>query len=73
MAQMYLDLQQDTVPLAQDLQTYSNTVLVLLPQVVSTPSAKPGEVTMAMYLDAHKTLASDYKVKADEIFQKRFR
>jgi hypothetical protein len=69
---MYWDLQQETVPTAQDLQTYSNTVLLLLPRLVTTPSANPGEITVDTYLQAHQTLADDYKVKADAIFQKRF-
>lgn len=72
MVQMYWDLQQETVPLAQDLQTYSNAVLVLLPKLVATASAKPGQVTVPTYLAANKALASDYKLKADEIFNKRF-
>ncbi|KAJ7849621.1 hypothetical protein B0H13DRAFT_1875476 [Mycena leptocephala] len=42
---MYWDLQQETVPLAQELQAYSNAVLLLLPKLVSTPTGKPGEVT----------------------------
>jgi hypothetical protein len=69
---MYWDLQQETVPTAQDLQTYSNTVLVLLPRLVTTPSGNAGEVTVDIYLQAHQTLADDYKAKADAIFQKRF-
>lgn len=68
---MYYDLQQKTVPLAQDLQTYSNAQLALLPKLVSTTSAKPGEVTVATYLSANKAITVDYKTKADEIFKDR--
>ncbi|KAJ7799035.1 hypothetical protein B0H13DRAFT_2391332 [Mycena leptocephala] len=67
---MYWDLQQETVPLAQDLQTYSETVLLLLPKLVSTPSAQPGELTIDAYLKAHKSLASDYHLKATELSNK---
>ncbi|KAJ6561975.1 hypothetical protein B0H19DRAFT_1026798 [Mycena capillaripes] len=67
---MYWDLQQDTVPLAQDLQTYSKTVLLLLPKLVSTSSAKPGQVTVASYLSAHQALAADYHLQADAIFNR---
>jgi prefoldin subunit 5 len=65
---MYYDLQQTTVPLAQDLQTYSNAQLALLPRLVSTSSAGPGQITVATYLSANGSLTQDYKTKADAIF-----
>ncbi|KAJ7799039.1 hypothetical protein B0H13DRAFT_2391335 [Mycena leptocephala] len=67
---MYWDLQQETVPIAQDLQSYSKTVLHLLPGLVSTPSGQPGEVLVDAYLKVHKALASDYDLKATEVFNK---
>ena len=68
---MYYDLQQTTVPLAQDLQTYSNAQLALLPKLVSTSSAGPGQITVATYLSANGSLTQDYKTKADAIFNAR--
>jgi hypothetical protein len=68
---MYWDLQEETVPVAQDLQSYSKTVLALLPRLVTTTTAKPGEVTVDTYIKAHESIANDYKEIADTIFQKR--
>ncbi|KDQ15913.1 hypothetical protein BOTBODRAFT_173577 [Botryobasidium botryosum FD-172 SS1] len=66
---MYFDLQQKTVPLAQDLQTYSRTQLALLPKLVASNNVKPGELGVDAYLKANKTLQEDYKTQADEIFK----
>ncbi|KIK57574.1 hypothetical protein GYMLUDRAFT_229116 [Collybiopsis luxurians FD-317 M1] len=65
---LYWELQQATVPVAQDLQSYSEVVLVLLPYLVASNSATPPDVSIETYLTAHKTLADEYKIKADNIF-----
>jgi hypothetical protein len=68
---MYWNLQQETVPVVQDLQSYSKVVLTLLPKLVSTSQAGPNEITVATYLEAHQHLATEYKVTADGLFNKR--
>ncbi|KAJ6561967.1 hypothetical protein B0H19DRAFT_1068666 [Mycena capillaripes] len=67
---MYWDLQQEIVPLLQDLQTYSKMVLLVLPKLASTSSAKPGEMTVNSYLSAHRALVADYHVQATAIFKR---
>ncbi|KIK54677.1 hypothetical protein GYMLUDRAFT_231859 [Collybiopsis luxurians FD-317 M1] len=66
---LYWDLQQMTIPVAQDLQSYSNVVLVLLPMLVPSNNANdPTQITIDTYLQAHLTLAIQYKASADKIF-----
>ncbi|KIK57577.1 hypothetical protein GYMLUDRAFT_172628 [Collybiopsis luxurians FD-317 M1] len=67
--QLYYQLQQATVPVARDLQSYSEVVLFLLPFLVASNSAAPPEIGLDTYLAAHVGLAIDFKKQADKLYE----
>lgn len=69
---MYADLQQKTVPVAVNLQTYSATQTMLLPNLVTTEYAISSHTTVAMYLTANTTLIERFKKDADAVFDDRY-
>ncbi|EJU00461.1 hypothetical protein DACRYDRAFT_117414 [Dacryopinax primogenitus] len=64
----YFKLQQDTIPLAMNLKTYSTAQIKLLPIVDPSTNPKPGYLSVDQYLEANKGLTDQYKAASEVIF-----
>lgn len=69
---MYYDLLQEVVPLAQDLQAYSNAQILLLPKLISGANPKHGDITLDIYFDVNKSMSGGCHKKAEDISRVRF-
>lgn len=66
----YLDLQQETIPVARDLQTYANTQITILPMVTPNATTDPAQMSLKDFLDMNKGLTADYQTKSNDLFNK---
>jgi len=60
----YLKLQQDTLPVARDLNAYAGLQAVLLPLVVPDAQAQAADLAMSVFLATNAPLVTDYKITA---------
>lgn len=60
----YLRLQQDTLPVAQDLNSYTALQVALLPIIVPDEQAGDTDFPMSLFLETNTPLVTQYKEKA---------
>jgi hypothetical protein len=60
----YLQLQQDTLPVARDLNSYAVLQAALLPFVVPDAQAQPTDLPMSVFLATNAPLVTEYMIQA---------